>query len=282
MCVFIDFARLAAALRCCRNVVSIGRHGMLRLAVGTAVLLAAACLVAQEAAAQVSDAEIARAVRTVRNTEGLGLMRPSISAAVTITDDVRSRVDNALSLLGRRGSGDPDLIARIGDEFVRQDALEKLFGFKFGVGAAITSNRRNKAIKDATVNSKGIVRVTREDDTSVGYVLEAHYFFAPDRPFLNLTTGGWGIGPFVAIQGGNEKALSGLGFGLMIGFRQLGSALVPTSNLSWNFGIGAIYDPSIKVLGDGLVADRPVPVGDSARTVEVGSWGLMLVSSFNF
>ena len=84
MCVFIDFARLAAALRCCRNVVSIGRHGMLRLAVGTAILLAAACLVAQEAAAQASDAEIARAVRTVRNTEGLGLMRPSISAAMTI------------------------------------------------------------------------------------------------------------------------------------------------------------------------------------------------------
>ena len=154
MCVFIDFARLAAALRCCRNVVSIGRQGMLRFAVGMAVFLAAACLVAQEAAAQVSDAEIARAVRTVRNTEGLGLMRPSISAAVTITDDVRSRVDNALSLLGRRGSGDPDLIARIGDEFVRQDALEKLFGFKFGVGAAITSNRRNKAIKDATSTPK--------------------------------------------------------------------------------------------------------------------------------
>ena len=43
----------AAALRCCRNVVSIGRQGMLRFAVGMAIFLAA-CLVAQEAAAQVS------------------------------------------------------------------------------------------------------------------------------------------------------------------------------------------------------------------------------------
>jgi hypothetical protein len=280
MCVFIDCARLETTLKCLRTLACIGRQGVLRLAQGMAILLAA-CALPQNAGAQTNE-DIARAVRTVRNTEGLSLLRPNIAAAATIADDLRGRIEYALKLLGRAGSGDPELIARIGDEFVRQDALEKLFGFKFGIGAAITTNRRSNAIKDAVVDARGIVRVTREDDTSVGYVLEAHYFFAPDRPFLNLASGNWGIGPFVAIQGGNEKALSGLGFGLMIGFRQLGSALVPTSNLSWNFGIGAIYDPSIRVLGNGLVADRPLPAGDSLRTIEAGSWGLMLLSSFNF
>jgi hypothetical protein len=210
-------------------------------------------------------------------------MRPALMPESALAAEVGGRVEEVLSLLGMRGSRDRDLIARIGEEFVRQDSLEKLFGFKFGVGASITSNRRKNAIKDAVVDSSRIVRVTREDDTSIGYLLEAHYFFVPDRPFLNLATGNWGIGPFVAVQAGNEKALSGLGFGLMIGFRQVGSALTPTSNLSWNFGIGAIYDPSVKVLGNGIVADRPLPAGETVlRTTEVGSWGLMLMSSFNF
>ncbi len=105
-------------------------------------------------------------------------------------------------------------------------------------------------------------------------MLEAHYFFVPDRPFLNLTTGNWGIGPFVAIQAGNESALSGLGFGLMIGFRQPSIHSDLDTNLSWNFGIGAIYDPSVKVLGNGIVADRPLPVGETMlRTTEVGELG---------
>lgn len=277
---FIDFAGLQSALRCCRNVVSIGRRIKLRTAVGMAVFLAA-CLLAHAASAQ-TDADIARAVRTVRNTESL--MRPAIMPeSMVATEEVRGRIEHVLSLLGQRGSRDRDLIARIGEEFVRQDALEKLFGFKFGVGVSVTTNRRKNAIKDASVDSNRIVRVTREEDSSIGYLLEAHYFFVPDRPFLNLATGNWGIGPFVAIQAGNESALSGLGFGLMIGFRQLGSSLVPGSNLSWNFGIGAIYDPSIKVLGNGIVADRPLPAGETTlRTTEVGGWGLMLMSSFNF
>jgi hypothetical protein len=197
-------------------------------------------------------------------------------------EEVNSRIDDVVKILGIPGRGDPDLRARITTEFLRQEALEKHFGFKFGIGAAITTNRRSNAIKDAVVDSKGIVRVTRQDETSVGYVLEAHYFFVPERSFLNLTTGNWGIGPFVAIQGGDETALSGLGFGLMIGFRQPTINPISNTNLSWNFGIGAIYDPSIKALGNGLVADRPLPAGDSLRTTEVGSWGLMLMSSFNF
>jgi hypothetical protein len=279
MYVFVDFARLGAALRCCRNVISIGRQGVLRLAVGTAIFLAAACLPTQEASAQTND-DITRAVRLWLSTHGTVLYRPPLMDNTILMEDGTSRIDGVLKILGISGRGDPDLRARITAEFLRQEALEKQFGFKFGIGAAITTNRRSNAIKDAVVDSTGIVRVKRQDETSVGYVLEAHYFFVPDRSFLNLTTGNWGIGPFVAIQGGDEQFLSGLGFGLMIGFRQPNS--IVNTNLSWNFGIGAIYDPAVKVLGNGLVADRPLPTGDSLRTTEVGSWGLMPMSSFNF
>ena len=188
-----------------------------------------------------------------------------------------------LQILNQIGTKDGDLIARITDEFLRQDAMENLFGFKFGVGVSVTTSRRKGEIKDAVVDSNRIVRVTREQDSSIGYLLEAHYFFVPNRPFLSADVGSWGIGPFVAIQAGtgNGSALSGLGFGLMVGFRQ--PSTTPIANLSWNFGIGAIYDPSIKVLGNGIVADRPLPAGETMlRTVEVGGWGLMLMSSFNF
>lgn len=280
MCAFIDFARLAAALRCCRNVVSIGRLGMLRLAVATAVTLAAFSFVAEEAVAQVSDAEIARAVRLARSSQ---IPPPAMPAAQLVFEDQGSRVQTVLRILNQTGTKDGDLIARINDEILRQDAIENLFGFKFGVGLSVTTSRRKGEIKDAVVDSNRVVRVTREQDSSIGYLLEAHYFFVPNRPFLSAEVGSWGIGPFVAIQAGtgSGSALSGLGFGLMLGFRQPNTA--PIANLSWNFGIGAIYDPSVKVLGSGIVADRPLPAGETMlRTTEVGSWGLMLMSSFNF
>lgn len=280
MCVFIDFARLEAALNCCRNVVFIRLRLQAGHGLGLAVLFIAGLWCSAALAQQPTDEEVARAVRIVRNGEGV--IMPT--AASTRRRDIRDRVEAAMQFLTMpKGQAEVDILyRRVADEFIRQDALENLFGFKFGVGLSATTNRRKGAIKEVVVDSNRVVRVTREEDTSIGYLLEAHYFFVPDRPFLNLTTGNWGIGPFVAIQAGNEKALSGLGFGLMVGFRQLGTGTIPTANLSWNFGIGAIYDPSVKVLGNGLVADRPLPAGDSLRTTEVGSWGLMVMSSFNF
>ena len=178
MCVFIDFARLAAALRCCRNVVSIGRKGMLRLAVGMAIALGT-CLVAQEAMAQVSDAEIARAVRLARNSQ---MPPPAMPAAAVVFEDQGSRVQTVLQILNQMGTKDGDLIARINDEILRQDAIENLFGFKFGVGLSVTTSRRKGEIKDAVVDSNRVVRVTREQDSSIGYLLEAHYFFVPEPP----------------------------------------------------------------------------------------------------
>jgi hypothetical protein len=59
----------------------------------------------------------------------------------------------------------------------------------------------------------------------------------------------------------------------------------PTPNSSWNFGIGLRVDPGAKVLGDGIVANQPLPVGESSnpiRTKLEPRLGVMLLSSFSF
>ena len=280
MAAFINFARKMTS-RCFHNVIFVGRPQR-SIPVGLLILVAA-CLCSLQALAEMpTDADITRAVRIVRNGESM--MTPGVVTASGVSYDLDARVNAAMKFLSNVTQSEFETVyKRLADEFMRQDALESLFGFKFGVGASVTTARKKGAITDVVVDSNRVVRVTKENNSSVGYLLEAHYFFVPDRSFLSLTPGNWGYGPFVAIQTGNDKALSGLGFGMMLGLRQLGSGAVPVSNLSWNIGIGAIYDPSVKVLGTGIVADRPLPAGETVlRTTEVGSWGLMIMTSFNF
>jgi len=233
-----------------------------------------------------SDAEIARVVRLVRQAERTMLAPPGRGLATAAVGEEVSPVDRVTA--ARRLLQSPEsakLNARIAAEVAKQDAQELLWGLKFGAGVSVSSTGRKGAIRDATVDSRGIVRVTREDTSSVGYLLEAHYFFTPDVAFLGMENlkGNWGIGPFVAVQAGSDKALSGIGFGLMLGFRRLITEPAPVSGLSWNIGVGALYDPSVKVLGAGMVPDQPLPAGEAAvRTTEVGSWGLLVLTSFNF
>jgi len=166
----------------------------------------------------------------------------------------------------------------IAEEDAKQTAQELLFGMKFGAGVSLVSSLgRKNAIREAEIDANKIVRIKREDTHSVGYLLEAHYFVTPDYAFLGIekiSSGKWGIGPFVAVQAAADKSLSGIGFGLMLGFKQLSTNPPAVSGLSWNIGVGALYDPSVKVLGAGIVANQPLPAGETAiRTTEVGGWG---------
>jgi hypothetical protein len=129
------------------------------------------------------------------------------------------------------------------------------------------------------------VRVTdTSNNVNVGFVLEAHYFFKA-REFgstkncrsnnvvdaLNCTD--LATGPFVAIEIGggtnatpNSGPITGYALGWMIGVRHPDLTLM-TPNSSWNFGIGLRVDPKAQVLGDGIVANQPLPIGESATLV---------------
>jgi hypothetical protein len=83
--------------------------------------------------------------------------------------------------------------------------------------------------------------------------------------------------------------------GWMIGFRKTSLATVaipgakpmvaqvPDHN-SWNFGVGFHVEPKATVLGDGIVANMPLPAGETnpVRTNTVPRYGVMLLTSFGF
>lgn len=173
-----------------------------------------------------------------------------------------------------------------------------LTGVGFGLGVSVSADlSRQSHIREA-VQVNNIVRIKETEDVTVGFVLEAHYFFfqghfrpiplAPgvlwDRP--------WGTGPFVAVEMGgsgtmSNNPISAYALGWMVGFKEPPSynpksGKYEQSNLSWNFGVGLRVDPASRVLGDGLVANLPLPPGDQIRYTNSPRYGLMVVSSFGF
>jgi hypothetical protein len=241
----------------------------------------------QSSLRRTADDEISRAVRQAR-----ALIRAAAPPFRTVGMQMESAINipdytsTVLSILNLSGTASPATLAAIAAETQRQEAQELLWGLKLGAGVSLVTSGRRQSIREVTVDTNRIVRITKEDNSSVNYLLEAHYFFTPDHPFLGMdkfTTGSWGIGPFVAVQTGADRALSGIGFGLMLGFKQPVTNPLTATNLSWNIGVGALYDPAVKVLGTGIYANQPLPAGEAVvRTTEVGGWGLMVMTSFNF
>jgi hypothetical protein len=143
--------------------------------------------------------------------------------------------------------------------------------------------------------------IKETQDVIVGFVLEAHYFFfqgnfGPTPMGVDpLWVRPWGTGPFVAIEiggassSGNNNPVSAYALGWMVGFKEPpaidASGKAVPSRLSWNFGIGLRVDPRAQVLGDGIVANQPLPPGETGTDVRLKTsprYGLMVVSSFGF
>ena len=76
----------------------------------------------------------------------------------------------------------------------------------------------------------------------------------------------------------------------MVGFRRLtplpaGSpAQTQADNNSWNFGVGFHVNPKATVLGDGIVANMPLPAGENnpVRLNSEPRYGVMLLTSYGF
>jgi hypothetical protein len=176
-------------------------------------------------------------------------------------------------------------------------------GLGWGIGLGANFDASGKRVNNAVIVNN-IVRV--DDSTSnvnVGFVLEAHYFLrnffftgdgTPEQfcgTTMNLDRYCMQVahGPFVAIQvGGGTTAIpkatdvvTAYALGWMVGLRHPNLTTSPTS--SWNFGVGVRVDPNTKLLGDGIVVNQPLPVGETAiRYKNEPRFGLMLLSSFSF
>lgn len=181
-------------------------------------------------------------------------------------------------------------------------APAKFGGLNWGIGLAADFDLNGARVNNATVVNN-IVRVTdSSNNVNVGFVLEAHYFLkavessrckgTQSNNFVDaLNCTDYAIGPFVAIEVGggangtpNSGPITGYALGLMVGMRHPDLPKT-TPNSTWNLGIGLRIDPQSKVLGDGIVANQPLPIGESANPVRTRTEpraGLMLLSSFSF
>lgn len=144
-----------------------------------------------------------------------------------------------------------------------------------------------------------LVRVTEADNARARLILESHYFFTPHGNFLfglendicprsrSAKQGeassctdriDFGFGPFVAVQPGSGAIIDAVGAGLMVGLRRRGEG-----NDSFNFGIGMLYDVDTRVLGPGIVANQPLPPGETQiRYQRREQASILFLSSFTF
>jgi hypothetical protein len=176
----------------------------------------------------------------------------------------------------------------------------------FGAGVAVTFGQP-RVTSAVAVGPSNIVRVTDSSNVMAGLVFESHYFFVPQVDFGwgLVTKGNWGTGPFVAVDASTSDGstvIAGVSMGWMVGFRRtkltpvarldgngkmelLGQTSVPDTTIpSWNFGVGFRVDPRATVLGDGIVANAPLPPGETnpVRLNKVPRYGVMLLTSFTF
>lgn len=76
--------------------------------------------------------------------------------------------------------------------------------------------------------------------------------------------------------------IQAIALGVMVGFKRNDK---PDDTSSWNIGIGAVVDPSVKVLGDGLEVNAPLPAGENEKEVRLqdkSQWGVVVLTSFSF
>lgn len=181
------------------------------------------------------------------------------------------------------------------------DSFWKNLGF--GVGLSLTANLgSDERVKSASLDANGLVRVDEEEDAIARLVLETHYF-GDCRKFLGIeeenlkgilyplswlgafakNDGDCGIGPFVAVQSGDDEIIDAVGIGLMIGFKRTANK---NDTSSFNLGIGYIVDPDETVLGKGIEEGEVLPGSEAGsetvRTRKKAQDGILFLTSFSF
>lgn len=137
----------------------------------------------------------------------------------------------------------------------------------FGLGLGWTHNLGPRRVESVSVTNR-IVRIDDERNDLVRVMPEVHLWI--DR----WDEQRWSWGPFLALAPGS-RIIDAVGGGLMVGYRPH-----HTNQYSFNFAIGGTLDLDTRVLGDGIVANQPLPPREtSARTKQTSAAGLLLLFS---
>ena len=185
------------------------------------------------------------------------------------------------------------------DEGKKIEEAKKEFealGFGGGYGAVVNLDDEPRIAEAEVVN--GFVRVQEDDNVQFGPVMEMHKFnwalrtqtlakvgdnwvLVDELPGGCVPTGAVlkkvpliGAGPFVTLRLGGEEVVQSFGLGLIFGFRKA------ESDRSLNFGVAYVTDPNVKLLGDGIEANKALPTGETQiRYKTTNQYGLMVMFS---
>jgi hypothetical protein len=176
-------------------------------------------------------------------------------------------------------------------------------GLGWGIGIATNFDIGGKRVGTAELTNN-IVRIKdASSNVNVSFVLEAHYFLrdytlalggptsckagGTNYVYINCTE--LAHGPFVAVEVGGGSAgtpkadglITAFAMGWMVGLRHPASS--PDNKSSWNFGVGLRVTPNSQILGDGIIANQPLPPGETViRYKNEPRYGVTLLSSFSF
>ncbi len=138
----------------------------------------------------------------------------------------------------------------------------------FGLGVGWTHNLGPRRVESVSVTPNRIVRIDDERNDLVRVMPEVHLWI--DR----WDEQRWSWGPFLAVAPGS-RIIDAVGGGLMVGYRPH-----QRDRYSVNFGIGGTLDLDTRVLGDGLMANEPLPPRETgARTKQTTGAGLLVFFS---
>jgi hypothetical protein len=184
----------------------------------------------------------------------------------------------------------------------------------FGAGVAVIFMSK-QGIENASVDGNGIIRVEELSQARAGAILEYHFYWA-DRRKPRLTaeevrTGKvkaegepkgltnqtievgspprWDLvhGPAFAVEFG-DNVIRSAGIGYQWSWRDYsfatenGKRVLKTEGSPFNLGLFVLVEPDVKVLGDGLEANQPLPAGDALRFEKEAHIGGALVLSYSF
>jgi hypothetical protein len=150
----------------------------------------------------------------------------------------------------------------------------KFLNLSWGAGFGF-SHAFDDVIENAEIVN-GIVRITEDRTQQPRVVLEFHRYFGYDR---TKTPVSFGVGPFVAVAAAENDVLSGVGAGVMFGWRSQEDA----KGSGFSIGLGAILDGDVKSLGEGFEENEPPPPGEtSVRFEEKARWSALVFFTRTF
>jgi hypothetical protein len=145
-------------------------------------------------------------------------------------------------------------------------------GLNWGLGVGYAFGQGPRRVTASVVNN--VVRVSSDVTDGPRVFLEAHYF--PE--WWTSHAGNFGWGPFATAEAGttgstSSNAITGFGLGLMAGFKVPGT----TTSSGFNVGVGYLWEGSVQTLGDGIVANQPLPTGETQVRYKNQSVGAIAV-----